>query len=85
MILSFHPNIVAHENILCAGRLWPDAFDWRREPYEFESERLAIDLLAGGTWLRETAEGRADLAEAQSQWDRDISEFRETRAPFLLY
>jgi ribosomal protein S6--L-glutamate ligase len=26
MILSFHPNIVAHENILCAGRM-PDASD----------------------------------------------------------
>ena len=26
----------------------PDGFDWRRERYEFVSDRLAIDLLFGG-------------------------------------
>jgi uncharacterized protein YbbC (DUF1343 family) len=26
---------------------------WRVFPYEYETERLAIDLLAGGTWLRD--------------------------------
>lgn len=32
---------------------YPDYPIWRDFPYEYESDRLAIDLLAGGTFLRE--------------------------------
>jgi hypothetical protein len=40
--------------ILKAVRLeYPDYAIWRHFPYEYETERLAIDLLAGGTFLRE--------------------------------
>jgi uncharacterized protein YbbC (DUF1343 family) len=31
----------------------PDSPLWRQFHYEYETERLAIDLLAGGTFLRE--------------------------------
>lgn len=32
---------------------YPDYPIWRAFPYEYETERLAIDLLTGGTYLRE--------------------------------
>src|SRR5262245_5275720 len=44
-----------------ARKLAPDAFDWRREPYEFVSDRLAIDLLLGRSGLREMLESGAPL------------------------
>ncbi|WP_295392957.1 DUF1343 domain-containing protein [uncultured Thiodictyon sp.] len=38
---------------------YPDYPLWRAFPYEYETERLAIDLLAGGTDLREWVDDRA--------------------------
>jgi hypothetical protein len=32
--------------------LWPRDFRWRQPPYEYEEEKLPIDILAGGTALR---------------------------------
>ncbi len=43
-----------------ARRLGKTQFDWRREPYEFESDRLAIDLLWGGPSLRAALERSDD-------------------------
>ena len=57
-------------------RLWPDAPLWRAFAYEFETERLAIDLINGGPRLREWVEDPsatpADLdalaAEEEARW-----------------
>ncbi len=62
-----------------------DAFDWRREAYEFETERLAIDLLLGRRGLREMLEGRAPLDELEATWRPGLEQFRALRERFLLY
>lgn len=73
-------------HIICsAAGLWPKAFDWRREPYEFESERLAIDLLAGSPWLRELVESGRDPAGVEKDWDEPLRSFRLLREGHLLY
>lgn len=73
--------------LLKALRLeYPDYEIWRDFPYEYETERLAIDLLSGGTFLREwvddSAAGPGDLedrlAPDELAWD-------EGRRTFLLY
>lgn len=66
-------------------RIAPDAFSWRREPYEFESDRPAIDLLTGDSKLREALAGDGDLDEWIASWSGDEAGFREKRRPFLLY
>ncbi len=68
-----------------ARRLAPEAFDWRREPYEFERDRLAIDLLLGRPGLRSMIEDGASLAELEASWERELREFLGIREKFLLY
>jgi uncharacterized protein YbbC (DUF1343 family) len=73
--------------LLKAVRLeYPDYEIWRRFPYEYETERLAIDLLSGGELLREWVDepkmGPHDLEETLSA---DEESWRETRAPYLRY
>ncbi|MCP4200643.1 MAG: DUF1343 domain-containing protein [bacterium] len=63
----------------------PEAFSWRREPYEFESERPAIDLLTGDSKLREALAEDGDVEEWIASWSADEADFREARRPFLLY
>jgi uncharacterized protein YbbC (DUF1343 family) len=66
-------------------RLSPQPFDWRREPYEFENDRLAIDLLLGREELRPMLESGAPLAEMEASWERELERFGELRRKFLIY
>jgi uncharacterized protein YbbC (DUF1343 family) len=68
-----------------ALRLAPEAFAWRHEPYEFETERLAIDLLLGRDELRPMLERGASLTEMERLWDDDLAAFGRLRSPALLY
>jgi len=61
------------------------AFDWRREPYEFEDDRLAIDLLLGRPDLRPMLESGASVGEMEAAWSGELSDFVRRRESFLLY
>jgi uncharacterized protein YbbC (DUF1343 family) len=63
----------------------PEKFDWRRETYEFVSDRLAIDLLAGSTRYREIVEAGGDVDDFVDGWQDELQEFAEKREDFLLY
>jgi uncharacterized protein YbbC (DUF1343 family) len=66
-------------------RLYPGRTAWRREAYEFVSERPAVDLLAGGAWLREGIEAGAGLAELSRGFAEAERAFEARRRPHLLY
>jgi len=66
-------------------RLWPGQFRWRAQPYEFVHDRPAIDLLAGGSWLREGVERDVPLAQLADGWAVAESEFEDRRRGWLLY
>jgi uncharacterized protein YbbC (DUF1343 family) len=71
--------------VVAARRLWPEVFDWRREPYEFVSDRLAIDLLLGTDALRHMIERGATVPELVEACASGQAAFEERRQPFLLY
>ena len=65
---------------------YPDYPLWRDFPYEYETERLAIDLLSGGTALREWIDdATTEPADLDERLVHDEQRWRETRTPFLLY
>ena len=64
----------------------PEQFDWRRETYEFVSDRLAIDLLAGSARYRRASSRAA--ATSTNGWRSGRSRCassRGLREEFLLY
>jgi uncharacterized protein YbbC (DUF1343 family) len=67
------------------AHLWPDAFQWKQPPYEYELEKLPIDVIAGGTWVREWVEGGHPWSDYDERERADAERFRQERAPFLLY
>ncbi len=68
--------------IRAAGRA---TFQWRQPPYEYESVKLPIDILAGSTELRDRIEAEAPLAAIVAGWQEGIERFRADRGPYLLY
>lgn len=66
-------------------RLFHEDFAWREEPYEFEKDRLAIDLLLGSDSLRKMIEVDRPLQEIEETWAEELETFEETRERYLLY
>jgi uncharacterized protein YbbC (DUF1343 family) len=72
---------------LKALRLECPSYDiWRDDPYEYETERLAIDLLTGGTFLREWVDDPAAApADLEARLAPDEARWREERRAYLAY
>lgn len=68
-----------------AWRLGGGAMKWRTEAYEFVADRPAIDLLAGGAWLRAAIEAQAPISELVAREEPGRLAFLERRRGFLLY
>jgi uncharacterized protein YbbC (DUF1343 family) len=62
-----------------------EEFRWRTEPYEFVSQRPAVDLLTGGDAVRLGIERGLPPEEIFSTWLPAERAFRERRRPYLLY
>ncbi len=59
---------------------------WRDFPYEYEFDRLAIDVINGGPALREWVDdAAAKLGDLDARAAADEAHWREKIAPFLIY
>ncbi len=66
--------------------LFPDYEIWRDFPYEYEFDRLAIDVINGGPSLREWVDdAEAEPGDLEAIASADEAEWRQTIAPHLLY
>jgi uncharacterized protein YbbC (DUF1343 family) len=63
----------------------PNEFKWRDPPYEYEHDKMPIDILAGSPSLREQIERQVPLEEIVASWRLGEAEFEATRRPYLLY
>jgi uncharacterized protein YbbC (DUF1343 family) len=66
-------------------RLYPEAFEWKQPPYEYEYEKLPFDVIAGGAELRKQIEGDVPVDLMAAGWSDDLDRFRDQRAGYLLY
>jgi uncharacterized protein YbbC (DUF1343 family) len=81
----FEPLATTVALLIAVRRLYPDEFAWRTDPYEFVSDRLAIDLLSGDVSIRELVDAGGELPEIQAVWRQAEREFRESARPYCLY
>ena len=66
--------------------LHPDYDLWRDFPYEYELERLAIDVINGGPGLREWVDdARAEPGDLERQAASDEAHWRDEIVPYLRY
>ena len=60
-------------------------FDWKSPPYEYEFEKLPIDLISGDHKIRQQLEMLEPIEEMESAWQEDISHFKALSQKFHLY
>lgn len=82
---AFKPVLTGAALIQMFRRCNPEKFAWRQPPYEYEHEKLPIDILAGSSRLREQVEANTPLKEIADGWREDEDAFRALRQPYVLY
>ena len=82
---AFKPVLTGAALIGAFHRAQPDKPVWRQPPYEYEHEKLPIDILAGAPRFREQIEAGETATRMADSWRADEDAFKTLRAPFLLY
>jgi uncharacterized protein YbbC (DUF1343 family) len=81
---AFRPYRASVELIDEFYRQDPSRFAWREPPYEYEHEKMPIDILYGSDRLRR-AVADGTVPALVDGWKADEDRFRRLREPFLRY
>ncbi|MHB8808546.1 MAG: exo-beta-N-acetylmuramidase NamZ family protein [Desulfobulbaceae bacterium] len=65
--------------------LYPGRFAYKVPPYEYEFERLPMDLILGDQEVRLALEAGADILELECSWQEDLAGFAERACSVFLY
>jgi len=82
---TFKPVMVGVALIEMFRRFDTGRFAWRQPPYEYEHDKMPIDILAGSDALRAQIERGMSARDIAAGWERDEAGFRTLRAPYLIY
>lgn len=87
---EFRPVLTAVAALASVHSLWPDAFRWLPPPYEYETEKPPIDIIAGTPRIREQIDAiaggvRPTLSGLESLLAFDQAAWSERCRPHLLY
>jgi uncharacterized protein YbbC (DUF1343 family) len=62
-----------------------DRFAWKSPPYEYEYERMPIDLILGDNRVRERLAAQEPIAALEAEWQSELDRFSALRDNYLLY
>jgi uncharacterized protein YbbC (DUF1343 family) len=66
--------------------LYPDFFKWKQPPYEYEKDKMPIDILAGTDRLRKDIEDGRSIEHMEEWWSEQCHEFNKNiRKKYLIY
>ncbi len=82
---EFKPVLTGIATIKAFHDLYPQNFQWKEPPYEYELERLPFDVIAGTKTLREQIERQISIEEIVRSWQLDEAAFARQRQAILLY
>jgi uncharacterized protein YbbC (DUF1343 family) len=81
----FEPYLTGIAVIATANALYPESFQWRNPPYEYEKEKLPIQILCGGREIPEMISHRTPIEQIRKSWEEDVTAFLRLRERYLLY
>ena len=81
----FEPCATYTAAIGAIWKLWPGQFAWGRPPYEYEPDKLPIDVLAGGDRWRLSIEAGQSPWNMKGEWIAELQAFAEFTAEYRRY
>lgn len=82
---AFRPYRTSLALLQAIRSLYPEQFAYKQPPYEYEFERLPMDLIIGDRGIREDLENGVPIIELERGWQAELDHYRERRRAVLLY
>lgn len=82
---KFRPYLAGVRLLHKIYELYPEQFKWKQPPYEYEYEKMPIDLIAGTDQLRKSVEAIKGSAEFEKRCVAEDKAFAKVRKPYLIY
>ena len=82
---TFRPYRTSLALLQAVRSLYPDQFAYKQPPYEYEFERLPMDLIIGDRTIREALENGAPVIELERGWQAELDDYLKRRRAVLLY
>ncbi len=83
--LVFRSFAVYYEIIRLVRRRYPGQFEWKQPPYEFEYQRLPVDMINASDTVRLALENDIPFREFEADFVSELESFREIVGESLLY
>lgn len=81
----YEPYLTGIAALGTAFSLYPGQFKWRDPPYEYESEKLPIEILCGCGEIPRMIERGTSPLDIRQSWQEELKEFSRKRDAYLLY
>lgn len=78
----FQTSLMLLRAVICEH---PDQFKWKPPPYEYEFNRLPIDLIIGSQNIRQRIEKLENIADIITSYEEDLQKYRRIHQRFYLY
>lgn len=65
--------------------LYPEEFQYKQPPYEYEYKKLPLDLILGDISVRKALEEGVAVPELEKSWRPDLEAFETLRRKYFLY
>jgi uncharacterized protein YbbC (DUF1343 family) len=82
---AFKPYWTSLTILQALRTLYPEDFQWKDPPYEYEITRRPIDLLIGAQDLRQAMEAGEPMRDLEASWQDELNNFMVLRENYLRY
>jgi len=82
---AFRPYRTTLALLQAAIILYPESFQYKNPPYEYEYERLPMDLILGDRKIRAALEQGVSIQDIENSWQDDLDDFDKLRREVFLY
>ena len=84
-IKRFSPYALALGIYQAIYRLYPGQFAYKQPPYEYEYDRLPMDLILGDPMVRTQIEAGTPISDIAADWEASLSTYRKMIEKIYLY
>jgi len=81
----FRPYLTSLALLQAVIHLYPETFQYKEPPYEYEYERLPMDLILGDRNVRKALEHDESINKMEESWQNDLDDFDKLRQEVFLY
>ncbi len=82
---KFEPYEASLRALQLIIRYHPDTFEFKSPPYEYEYERLPMDLILGDAAIRTDLCAMTDIREIKARWQPELETFKTVSRACYLY